>query len=193
MSHPKFVGPSRGTTTRPCKRPELARERIPLGDFSVASSSSRNPGEPWTSRVSLRVEAGGEATMIELPAQVALKLGLELAERAVSCYLPSQGIAPCESIVEDRRGVLPVSAEDELCLIGLAARAACHRSSKTSDELAWLRAVAERSEPGAWVAVDRLASDLDPLRRAGLLEVTSYIGCKVCVTAAGRRACQGLP
>ena len=178
---PLFAGPAGGTATRLCKRPELARERLELSDLRASASGSRLSGEEWTYRVSARVEVRGESMALELPGRVALGFGLDLLAGAAYCYAP--GLV----VDGEVRPASPLPAAEELRLLGLAAEASLHRSPEAAAELAYLRDLVARTEPGAWAQAERHEHELDGLRRAGLVKVQGFGAMtRACATDAGR-------
>lgn len=182
---PLFAGPTGGTATRLCKRPELARERLELGDLRARAGGSRSDGADWTYRVSVRIEAGAEAMALELPGRVALGFGLELLEGAAFCYAPGRPAGG------EERPASPLPAVEELRLLGLAAQVALHRSTEADAELAFLvdlcAKTAGQAETSLWPEAQRRESELAPLARAGLIKMQSQgWHSRAFPTAAGR-------
>lgn len=162
---------ARSHTPDLCKRPELARERLELGDLRASASGSRLDGEEWTYRVSARIEAGAEAMALDLPGRVALGFGLDLLEGAVFCYAPGR-VAGSEE-----RPASPLPPSEELRLLGVVARAALHRSAEAKADLDFLvdlcAKTADQTEASLWPEAQRRESELAALSRAGLIKVQS--------------------
>ena len=168
---PLFAGPAGGTATRLCKRPELARERLQLGDLRASASGSRHDGEEWTYRVRAKIEAGAEAMALELPGRVALGFGLDLVEGAAYCYRPGRVAG-----VDDPRPTSPLPRGEALRLLALAAQVAAQLLPETEADLAFLRDLVDRTRPGESALAGRHESELDALRRAGLIKVAGFGG-----------------
>jgi hypothetical protein len=172
---PLFAGPAGGTATRLCKRPELARERLELGDLRASGGGSRLEGEEWTYRVSAQIEAGPpsrvERMALDLPARAALGFGLDLVEGAAYCYRPGRVAG-----VDDPRPTSPLPRGEALRLLALAAQAVAQRLPETEADLAFLRDLVGRTWPGESALAGRHERELDALRRAGLIKVVGFGG-----------------